>query len=69
MSIVSFKVKNIKNIKCPHCSTIVNTNPETYPGIVAYSWSIALLFLTGICCCVPFLVDGCKNVTQKCSNC
>lgn len=66
---IAYRVANLTGVQCPSCHERVNTVPETTAGKVAYMWCVTLLFLTGVCCCMPFMIEGCKDVKQKCSNC
>lgn len=66
---LGYRVPNLSDVSCPACQQRVNTVPETSAGKVVYLWCATLLVFTGICCCIPFLIEGCKDITQKCSNC
>ena len=66
---LAYRVANLTDVQCPACQQRMNTIPQTSAGRVAYMWCFTLLFFTGVCCCMPFLIEGCKDISQKCSNC
>lgn len=66
---LAYKVINLIDVECPSCKQRVNSVPDSRAGKVAWLWCFTLFVFTGICCCVPFMVDGCKNVQQRCPNC
>ena len=55
-------------VTCPHCGVEVMTVTKTVAGKFAYLSCIVLGFLT-FCCCIPFCVDGFKDVEHKCPRC
>ena len=65
----SLKVRSIKNALCKNCNHTGNSHTHTRSGVLTYAWCGLLLVLTGVCCCIPFVIDGCKDVDHKCSNC
>jgi len=58
------------NTVCSACHATVMTSVEFVTGTL--TWLIAgILFLVGcwLCCWIPCVVDGCKDVIHKCPNC
>lgn len=53
---------------CPHCGVEVLTVINRVSGKFAYLSCIVLGLLT-FCCCIPFCVDGFKDVEHKCPRC
>ncbi|XP_071126543.1 cell death-inducing p53-target protein 1 homolog [Mytilus edulis] len=55
---------------CPSCNADVMTAISFEVGTMA--WIVAgclCLFGFWLCCFIPFLVDGCKDVVHTCPNC
>ena len=38
-------------------------------GCVAIAWGCCLFYFTGILCCLPCCIDGCKDVELVCIKC
>ena len=47
---------------CQFCGTNTNHICRRKVGCVAIAWGICLLWTTGILCCLPCCMDGCKDV-------
>ncbi|KNC75334.1 hypothetical protein SARC_12136 [Sphaeroforma arctica JP610] len=56
---------------CPSCQTNVTSDTEFENG--AFAWGSAFCCcILGCwlgCCCIPLVVDNCKDVTHSCPNC
>ncbi|EPZ32675.1 hypothetical protein ROZALSC1DRAFT_30760 [Rozella allomycis CSF55] len=56
-------------VVCPYCYATVMTEIEHQSGTCTYFWCIGLWVVTAICCCIPFLLNSCKDRAHKCPNC
>ncbi len=56
-------------LHCPFCGKWTESFPKKIAGGVTYAWCICLFFFTGIFCCVPFCVGGCKDTQMVCVVC
>lgn len=54
---------------CMTCHRQTESFPKKVPGNVTYLWCVALFFLTGVLCCVPFCVNGCQDTLLVCVIC
>lgn len=54
---------------CQFCGTNTNHITRRKVGCVAIAWGICLLWTTGILCCLPCFIDGCKDVEMVCIKC
>lgn len=57
------------NLHCPFCGRWTESFPKKAAGSVTYIWCFTLFLLTGIGCCIPFCVDGCKDTLMVCVIC
>ncbi|XP_064383484.1 lipopolysaccharide-induced tumor necrosis factor-alpha factor homolog [Halichondria panicea] len=57
-------------VTCPNCRVQNRTNVSYTTGLFALIL-MGVLFLFGfwLCCWIPLVVDGCKDVTHTCPNC
>ncbi|KAL4496410.1 hypothetical protein ABPG72_014640 [Tetrahymena utriculariae] len=61
---------------CPYsCYTYCGTCQENITTIITnkngngtYQWCFLLFLFTG-CCCIPFLIDNCKDKIHQCPKC
>jgi hypothetical protein len=60
-TIITMNGGNDSGSICPVCTTSTGNLPRKKVGTVAIIWCIALFFLTGWCCFIPFCSDGCKD--------
>lgn len=56
-------------LHCAFCGRWTDSFPKKLAGGVTYIWCLALFLLTGVFCCIPFCVDGCKDTLMVCVNC
>jgi lipopolysaccharide-induced tumor necrosis factor-alpha factor len=54
---------------CPFCRTETDSFSRKAPGGVTWIWCFALFLCTGICCCIPFCVESCKDTVMVCVVC
>ena len=54
---------------CQYCGTNTNHITRRKVGCVAIAWGFCLLWATGILCCLPCCMDGCKDVELVCVKC
>ena len=54
---------------CAFCNDNIVTNTKIEMGTGSWIAVGALLFLTGICCCLPCCIDSCQDVTHSCPKC
>ena len=47
---------------CQYCGTGTTHITRRKVGGVAIAWGCCLFFTTGILCCLPCCIDGCKDV-------
>ena len=47
---------------CQFCGGNTNHITRRTVGCVAIAWGCCLLYTTGILCCLPCFIDGCKDV-------
>merc|ERR1712088_693100 len=65
----NFGPKSAK-VVCSSCQASVTTTTDSRPSIMAWAISCALCFtMLWPCFCVPFCVDGFKDVKHSCPNC
>ena len=57
------------NMTCGNCNAQILTSIDHESGALTWLICLPLCLFTGICCFVPFLIDGCKDVIHKCPNC
>jgi len=53
---------------CPNCGQTHVTRTEYFAGTTTHIWALIIGILT-CCCCIPYLIDGLKDVQHYCSNC
>ena len=58
-----------QRVICTLCRREVLTETEKKSGNKTFIWAIVLFFCGGVCCCVPFCLDSCKDTHHKCPNC
>lgn len=56
-------------LMCPTCQRETGNITIRAPGGVTWIWCFALFICTGICCCIPFCVDSCKDTVYRCAAC
>merc|ERR1711962_1246345 len=58
------------NITCGSCHSNVVTSLEYTLGLLVWA-AVGVLFIFGffLCCWIPCVIDGLKDVTHKCPNC
>lgn len=54
---------------CQFCGGNTNHITRRKVGCVAIAWGCCLLYFTGILCCLPCCIDGCKDVELICVKC
>jgi hypothetical protein len=54
---------------CQFCSTNTGQIVRKKVGFVAIAWGCCLLYFTGILCCLPCCMDGCKDSELICVKC
>ena len=54
---------------CPHCKANVTTGLRFEPGMGTHATCFGLFCCTGVCCCVPYLLNDMKDATHVCPNC
>ena len=54
---------------CPFCRRETGNIQSKQPGGVTWIWCFALFLCTGLCCCIPFCVDSCKDTVVVCQVC
>lgn len=54
---------------CHFCQQNTNNYLKKIPGGVTWMWCLGLFIFTGICCCLPFCIDGCQDIQMLCANC
>ena len=54
---------------CQFCGGNTEHITRRKVGCVAIAWGCCLLYFTGILCCLPCFIDGCKDVELICVKC
>merc|ERR1711974_3267 len=54
---------------CQFCGTNTGQIVRKKVGCVAIAWGCCLLYFTGILCCLPCCMDGCKDSELVCVKC
>lgn len=54
---------------CNHCGKKSTNVVRRKVGCTAIAWGICLFWFTGILCCIPCCMDGCKDSELVCVNC
>lgn len=54
---------------CQFCGMNTENIARRKIGCAVVSWSVCLLLTTGILCCLPFFMDGCKDTEIICVKC
>ena len=54
---------------CKYCGTNTEHITRRKVGCVAIAWGCCLLYFTGVLCCLPCCIDGCKDVELICVKC
>ena len=54
---------------CQFCGTNTTHITRRKVGCVAIAWGCCLFYFTGILCCLPCCIDGCKDVELVCVKC
>ena len=57
------------NMTCGNCNAQILTAIDYESGTLTWIICLPLFLVTGICCFIPFFIDGCKDVIHKCPNC
>ena len=52
---------------CPNCQKTITT--KTFSEHGALTWISAGVLCFVMCCCIPFCVDSCDDVTHTCPSC
>ncbi|EAS01694.1 LITAF-like zinc ribbon domain protein (macronuclear) [Tetrahymena thermophila SB210] len=52
---------------CTHCNQIQRTDVK--PKVGSGTYIMCLILCIPGCCCLPFLMDKCKDQVHYCSNC
>lgn len=70
-TIITIGDKNNHNdgTPCQFCGTNTAQIVRKKVGCVAIAWGICLLWTTGILCCLPCCMDGCKDTELVCVKC
>lgn len=58
--IIISQASNPTNI-CKLCKTTSNVIHRRRAGCAVWSWSVAICFLTGCCCWIPWVIDECHD--------
>ncbi|KZV82879.1 hypothetical protein EXIGLDRAFT_729132 [Exidia glandulosa HHB12029] len=53
---------------CPNCGQTQITRVSYEAGTYTHIWAL-VLGLVACCCCIPYMVDGLKDVHHFCANC
>lgn len=54
---------------CQFCGTSTGQIVRKKVGCVAIAWGLCLFWFTGILCCLPCCMDGCKDSELVCVKC
>lgn len=54
---------------CPLCRKQTTSVVRKVAGGVTWIWCFILFIFTGVCCCIPFCVDNCKDTEMMCAVC
>lgn len=54
---------------CQFCGTNTTHIIRRKVGCVAIAWGCCLFYFTGILCCLPCCIDGCKDTELICVKC
>ncbi|KAI1722136.1 LITAF-like zinc ribbon domain-containing protein [Ditylenchus destructor] len=57
-------------IRCPSCHAQVFSSVQRRAG--GFAWMMCILlavFVTPLCCCIPFCIDDCQDAHHHCPNC
>ncbi len=54
---------------CQFCGHSTGNIPRKSIGCTAIAWGLCLLWATGFLCCLPCLMDGCKDTELVCIKC
>ena len=55
-------------VDCPACRGRFMTMIDYHVGGTTWAWAAAVCCFTG-CGCIPFFINGCKNVQHRCGGC
>ena len=58
-----------QNMVCSSCHAQILTAVEYENGTMTWILCVALFFITGICCFIPFLIDQTKDTIHSCPSC
>lgn len=54
---------------CQFCGTNTGQIVRKKVGCVAIAWGVCLFWFTGVLCCIPCCMDGCKDSELVCVKC
>ena len=68
-TIIKIDNDNNNGSPCQFCATNTGQIVRKKIGCTAIAWGIFLLWLTGVLCCIPCCMDGCKDTELICIKC
>ena len=68
-TIIHINNDNDTGTPCQFCGTSTDHITRRSVGCVAIAWGCCLFYFTGILCCLPCCIDGCKDVELICTKC
>ncbi|KAF2144848.1 uncharacterized protein K452DRAFT_193226, partial [Aplosporella prunicola CBS 121167] len=55
-------------VDCPSCGTRALTSTNFVSGGTTHAWAAGLCLFT-LLCCIPYCINGTKNVEHRCGKC
>ncbi|KAF2486878.1 LITAF-like zinc ribbon domain-containing protein [Neohortaea acidophila] len=56
-------------VDCPGCGHRALTQTDFQAGKTTHAWAVGLCCLTGVCCWIPYVMNGMKDVQHRCGSC
>jgi hypothetical protein len=68
-TIITIKNDDNDGSPCQFCGQSTGQIVRKKVGCVAIAWGLCLFWFTGILCCIPCCMDGCKDSELVCVKC